>query len=292
MKSPQVQTVHNDTRHSHCPCCGARAIGKIGDIHYPATVQYSSAVVNLTEQPELWQCLECQSWFTQNIVSEAESIQLYASGGFWVTKDFPSAKPNELVQYLAALLRPEMKVLDVGCANGAFLDFAQSRVAQTAGLEFSAANRALLRTKGHQSYGNWQELTDRYDLITAFDVVEHLYDLNGFLESCLEHLTPEGTLLLVTGDRASVPAQVAQANWWYLRFSEHIICPSIDYFQQHPQLRVIGTQPVYSYRFSAWKALKSLVKLVWRPVHQTPSPLLPPDHILICLGKQIHSSSV
>jgi SAM-dependent methyltransferase len=286
MNQPKSRSVHNDTRHHHCPCCASGSISKVGDIQYPPHATYSSTAVQFLEQPELWECLDCHSWFTQNIVSEAESIRLYSTGGFWVTKNFQSAKPKELVQYTANLLRPGLKVLDVGCANGAFLDFAQNQGAQTAGLEFSAENRALLRQNGHQSYGDWKEVTERFDLITAFDVVEHLYDLNGFLQGCLEHLTSEGILLLVTGDRSSVPAQKAQATWWYVRFTEHIIYPSLDYFYQHPHLQVIATQPVYSYRFSVGKTLKSLVKLAVMPETCTPSPLLPPDHMLICLQKK------
>lgn len=282
----QLPVVLNTTRHHHCPCCNSSKIAKIGDINYPKDVMYSSTLVQLVEQPELWQCSDCHSWFTQNIVPEADSVRLYSTGAFWATRDFQSAKPKELVQYITDLLRPRMSVLDVGCANGAFLDFAQEQVAQTAGLELSAENRALLQEKGHQSYENWGKVNGRFDLVTAFDVVEHLYDLNGFLKQCLEYLTKDGVLLLVTGDQASVAAQKAKESWWYVRFSEHIVYPSIDYFNQHPDLKVIATQPVYSYRFSAFKALKSLIKIVFMPRDHTPSPLLPPDHIVICLQKK------
>lgn len=286
MINQELQTVFNNTRYNCCPCCNSGSISKIGDIQYPKNSQYSSVVVQLVEQPELWQCLDCHSWFTQNIVSEADSIQLYSTGDFWVTKDFQSAKPRELVEYTSELLRPGIKVLDVGCANGAFLDFAKENGAQTAGLEISAKNQALLQQKGHKSYGNWNEVGDLFDLVTAFDVVEHLYDLNGFLENCLNHLTHNGVVLLVTGDQASISAQKAQAAWWYVRFSEHIIYPSIDYFRKHPFLQVIATRPVYSYHFPSSKVLKSLVKLIFMPENCTPSPLLPPDHILICLQKK------
>jgi SAM-dependent methyltransferase len=286
MNDQKPLLVCNNIRLQQCPCCATPHIAKVGNINYPKNSKYSSSVVQFTEQPELWECQQCHSWFTQNIISEAESIRLYSAGGFWFTKSFQSSKPKEVVEFAAEILQSKQSVLDIGCANGAFLDFAQERGVKTAGLEFSAENRQLLKSKGHQAYAEWSQVTDRFDLITAFDVIEHLYDIDCFLDSCLEHLAENGILLLVTGNAQSVPAQKARSDWWYVRFTEHIICPSLDYFRQHPRLQIVTMKTVYSYKFSVFKGLKSLLKYVFAAKNCTPSPLLPPDHMLLCVKNQ------
>jgi SAM-dependent methyltransferase len=241
--------IKNDLWMEKCPLCGDAKIVKQGNITYANPTLFSTCVVVLEEQPELWKCLGCGSGFTQNIIREENSKSLYQQGesdGRWVSRRFEKEKTKEVVSSVRSLLKPGCKVLDVGCAGGEFLDFAKENQCITHGLEYSISNARLLESKGHVAYGNIQEADEKYDLITAFDVVEHLYDINEFIDLCLNRLSPMGHLLFVTGDISSFSARVVKYNWWYASYPEHVIFPSPQFFSSHSGLKNVKVVHTYA----------------------------------------------
>jgi 2-polyprenyl-3-methyl-5-hydroxy-6-metoxy-1,4-benzoquinol methylase len=235
-------SINNNFKLEKCPLCNSTNILNKGSIPYAKPTFFSTSVVELTLEPELWGCLECDSGFSNNIISEKDAMSLYQCGESstrWVSNLFETDKTSKVVSSISSLLMPKTKVLDIGCAGGNFLDYAKKKQCITSGLEYSRSNIRLLRSKGHIAYMERQEINDKFDLITAFDVVEHLYDVNEFIDFCLDKLTPNGCIVLVTGNISSTPARIAKNNWWYISYPEHIVFPSIKYFNSHPKLKVV-----------------------------------------------------
>lgn len=91
-------------------------------------------------------------------------------------------------------------VLDVGCGDGAFLDLAREAGLGTAGLELNQKAAEDCRAKGHEvSVVPLAELADdprgpRYDLVTLFQVLEHVPDPVSFLGQAAGCLRPGGYL--------------------------------------------------------------------------------------------------
>jgi SAM-dependent methyltransferase len=244
-----MHKISNATASKHCPLCNSTNIISRGIIRYATPTLFSTSIVELDLKPELWSCKDCGSGFSRNIISEEDAKFLYQQGesnSRWVSNAFERDKPEEIVEAISPLLKPGTKVLDIGCAGGAFLDFAKQRQCLTSGLEYSQSNSDILRKKGHTAYMNMQEVTEKYDLITAFDVVEHLYDVNKFIDFCINRLEPNGHIVIVTGDILSTSAQLAKNNWWYVSYPEHITFPSTKYFQSHPQLQEIQTASTFA----------------------------------------------
>jgi SAM-dependent methyltransferase len=238
----QTHKISNITAPKECPLCNSANIFSKGIIKYATPALFSTSIIELDLKPELWSCRDCGSGFSRNIISEEDAKFLYQQGesnNRWVSNAFEIDKPEEIVEAISPLLKPGTKVLDIGCAGGAFLDFAKQRQCLTSGLEYSQSNADVLRKKGHKAYMDMQEVTEKYDLITAFDVVEHLYDVNRFIDFCTNRLEPNGHIAIVTGDISSTSAKLAKNNWWYVSFPEHITFPSTKYFQSHPQLKDI-----------------------------------------------------
>lgn len=81
---------------------------------------------------------------------------------------------------IALTLRPR-KVLDVGCARGHFVYFLRMLGVEAYGLEISeyARKQALPSVKQYIKQGDIRNIPfrkDEFDLVTAFNVLEHVYD--------------------------------------------------------------------------------------------------------------------
>src|SRR5690606_27806617 len=118
-----------------------------------------------------------------------------------------------IVSRLSTYFLPENKIIDIGCNTGVLLDFAKSKGCITFGVEPSQSSQEILRSKGHAYYSSLLNVTDKYDVVTAFDLVEHLHDLNNFLKNVYQILNEKGYLIILTGDVTSVSARLSNNNW-------------------------------------------------------------------------------
>lgn len=229
-------SVDNTLCFTYCPICKSFDIEKIGDVDYAKPLKYSSFEIQLTKKTELWKCKDCSSWFTQNIIKESDSISLYTHGNSYerwnYENKFEDRKSKDVLRVINKYIAPFKNVLDIGCNMGDFLDYAKTKDCVTSGLEYSDNARSILKNKGHKVYGSFDEINDTFNVITAFDLVEHLYDLDSFLTHCHKLLKQNGTLILLTGDNTSTVARKFLNKWWYVSFPDHIIFPSKKGFEQ------------------------------------------------------------
>lgn len=115
---------------------------------------------------------------------------------------------------------PSGRLLDVGCGHGLLLDEAREYGYETIGLELSATAAAFARDvlAADVREQSVEELDDseRFDVITLVDVLEHLSDPVATIERCRELLAPDGLLCIVTPDPSSLTARLAGRRWWAL----------------------------------------------------------------------------
>ncbi|HTY03046.1 MAG TPA: class I SAM-dependent methyltransferase [Rhodocyclaceae bacterium] len=127
---------------------------------------------------------------------------------------------------------PEMPaVLDVGCFDGRFLGSLGS--AKRYGIEISDSAAAVAAQRGVTILGHDFEDIDttlRFDVITAFDVIEHAEDPRAFLESLNQRLLPGGLLVVSTGDLDAWSWRMAGSRYWYCAIPEHISFVSRRWF--------------------------------------------------------------
>jgi SAM-dependent methyltransferase len=129
---------------------------------------------------------------------------------------------------------PQMgKLLDVGCATGVFLDRARARGWEVEGIEVAswavkiAAERYALRVL-EGTLPDRRFPSERYDVATLFDCIEHLSRPNEVLADVWRVLRPGGFVLLSTG---AVPHgdPDLRSTWYYppwhlYYFSQATIC--------------------------------------------------------------------
>lgn len=98
-------------------------------------------------------------------------------------------------RFLAAAME-NREVLDFGCGNGGFLRKARKLAARADGLEIERGLEKHHKALGINVTTSLSLLTGKYDLITAFHVVEHLPDPAAELKKLAGLLKPGGQLVV------------------------------------------------------------------------------------------------
>ena len=291
-QNKNMMTINNSYSFATCPVCRNSKMRFEGCIHYGSDVLFASCNVELLKTPELWKCERCLSRFVQNTISPEVAALLYKESYAmerWVNL-FEDGSSVEILKKMEQYFVNDAKILDVGCNDGALLDSAKVRGCITSGVEVSKASRELLAEKGHVSYANIEEAEGIYDVITAFDLIEHLYDIPAFLDQCWSRLIDKGVLVILTGDILCMSSKLAKSDWWYLNYPEHIVFPSEYFFKSLLNFRMIECWSVYdTYTdttqltcHDAWEIFKR--KLVYKNYSGKPS--CGSDHVLIILQKK------
>ena len=281
--------INNNLIHEVCPLCHSRLISSIGKSPRLKECTFSSSRINLKYLSELWRCRECKSGFIQYAVTKEDAECLYEksnSSARWASsKRFEDQKTEDIASIMKDIFSSAQSVLDIGCNTGELLDYAKSFDCSTYGLEVSKPSALICSGKGHNIISGLDTCDHRYDVITAFDVIEHLHEVNEFLEKCSKALTPSGKLVLLTGNFNSLPARLARNKWWYIAHPEHIIFPSLHFFSALEHWTMMNY--LYCFNGKSWifprfrLSLSSALRIFTN--RYTGYPSLWPDHMLIIL---------
>jgi SAM-dependent methyltransferase len=100
-------------------------------------------------------------------------------------------------------LNKEERVLDIGCGSGNFLEKLKSKTSNIIGLEYNnlAIEKCLAKgltvyNTGLKEFSEIKENQFKFDIICAFQVLEHIFDVNSFLTSCIKLLGSGGRLII------------------------------------------------------------------------------------------------
>ena len=118
-------------------------------------------------------------------------------------------------------------LLDLGCSSGAFLQSMRSEAWKLHGIEMSAAEAAEAEaTSGARVFvGNVVEAPfpgESFDVITCFDVLEHLYEPRRVMARVAEWLKPGGIFYILVPNVDSAEARVFRSYWHGLELPRHL----------------------------------------------------------------------
>lgn len=122
-------------------------------------------------------------------------------------------------------------LLDVGAATGFFVDIAQNMGWKTRGIEISKFATEIAHKKGLDvvcgvlEVGVFKEKS--FEVITLWDVLEHLEDPNKEIKICAKLLKQNGIAVINTPDSGSWYARIMGKRWHLLVPPEHL-----HYFSQ------------------------------------------------------------
>ncbi len=162
-------------------------------------------------------------------------------------------------------VKPNGKLLDVGCALGFFVELALSKNFDAYGFDPSdyavTEARALVGDDRIQKYTihTAKYASGQFDVITLFDVFEHLADPARDLRQLYKLLKPDGILILATGDTNSWLAKILKKRWTFYIPPQHLF-----FFNQQTLSSLLEREkfiPTQWFRIGKWLSLRYVLHL-------------------------------
>ena len=104
-------------------------------------------------------------------------------------------------------------ILDIGCSTGIFLDIAKDKGWKTYGLELNKIEFSISEGKGHKVQNELLEkalFDEKFNIISLWDVFEHIKDGDSTLKLMKELLTDNGVILLQIPSSDALAAKIMQ----------------------------------------------------------------------------------
>lgn len=302
-----------------CPACGnshARCKGEI-----PNAIEFAGRELDrVLPGGNLWACDACALHFRYPRLSQNELDRMYRLGNeeAW---DAPAearvdwSLARGLLNARAPSRSTQKRILDIGCWDGRFLGSIEPGW-QLNGVEINPAAAARARQRGvdvlSEDLARIDSRLGLFDVITAFDVIEHVPDPLHFVRTCAALLSAEGTLIIATGDTESWPWRILGSRHLYCIWPEHLSFINRSWCSNAARTLGLKITSAQSYRRTeatfpkiAIDSAKSLLYAAWpqffgwlrvmgignakHVIKQAYPPLWPTakDHMLVCFSKGV-----
>jgi len=240
-----------------CPACGEQkgliSLGAMND-HYYNFGQQQIALP--AEGVTLMRCSSCQLVFKQSIPSPDYLSEVFVreAGNVW---DVEYDYHNEL-ELIRQHAPSGFDMLDVGPSNGDLLQAIRPHCQRCSGLDVVAHPKVMRFVHGEfitalldEAHLQWSEKP--YDVVTVFDVLEHLYDPTQAIKNLHTLLKPGGLAFIETGNcDSSWAQQYGIPAWWYVSLFEHHVFWSPASLTRMAQLHGFDLVGVKQKRHKRW----------------------------------------
>lgn len=188
---------------------------------------------NVPETFHVYKCNSCGHLFTFPIPSPPLLNSYYNSDSFYnhLLQDPNNEDIKNENKKRWALIKRFLQtglLVDIGCGTGSFLSLGKEYDFETIGIEGSekladyGMNKLNLKII-KQSFESLNYTEQKPDIITLWDVMEHIFDAEAALKKIKDLLKPEGLLFIGVPNAASFDARILGANWigWWIPLHLH-----------------------------------------------------------------------
>jgi len=189
--------------------------------HKPDSYQCTN--IRHGEYYRLVKCTECGLYYSSPRPDANSLLKGYTSAKDEIYKEELQGRFKTFARNLKNIEKYKKKglLLDIGCSIGIFLSLAQNKAWKVHGIEPSQwcvdQCKKLFNIKIKK--GTYQKLNNtktRFDVITLWDVLEHLDDPLDALKTCRDLLKKDGLLVFSTLNFRSVYARMLGKKWPWL----------------------------------------------------------------------------
>jgi SAM-dependent methyltransferase len=214
-----------------CPICDSNSIRAYisapEELLQPSSLGSARSAVS---HGTILRCQACGFGFIESRLTDAQLAKLYSELDHQIYEAEEEGRARTARTHLGIVLDVAASgtLLDVGCASGYFLRSCAENGFKVVGVEpakeFAARARAILEGKGEVFCATLQDapLQDSFfDVVTLWDVLEHVAEPVDFLCKCGSLLKSGGWLFANVPDLASLQA-VILGRRWPLLLPEHL----------------------------------------------------------------------
>lgn len=200
----------------------------------PENYMFASEMKSFLPSLTHGKCNSCGSIIATDCRMESEEklLKIYSNlpAEYW--GQYEPSDSDTLYQELEKRLNPSkerMNICDVGCGNGHFLNLLDD-CWNKFGVEPGQISNKLLTSRSIEYFKGTLEQSNfnkqSMDVVTYFDIFEHLINPIKEIKVAKEFLSPNGKLIIFTGNASSITAKLANKAWVYLKYIEHITVAS------------------------------------------------------------------
>lgn len=175
----------------------------------------------------LVRCGNCGLTFAGLRPSDAELAAHYGSYGTgWFDSEITRQRYRQLLDSFEPFRR-DNRILDMGCGAGYFLEEAAKRGWEAYGTEFGEHAIELSRGRGFTvvsaplAPGSFAD--GHFDVVTSFEVVEHLRDPLDEAQTLAALVRPGGALYCTTPNFNALSRRLLHDRWRVISYPEHLI---------------------------------------------------------------------
>lgn len=218
----------SSTATRHCPVCDSTHCEAVGPILHAEPLLVAGVPLELGGTKfTLLRCTDCSFQFKDPVIDPARLLACYAAADSdnWGESPDPWRRKFDVLRDYAERLATGNRILDIGCFNGALLQYLGEKW-RCFGVEPSTAAAQLARSRGIDIIADTLEsipaATEKFDVVMAIDVVEHVIDPATFFQQVAQWLRPGGIFMLATGDTDALAWRWQGGAYWYSSLPEHV----------------------------------------------------------------------
>jgi SAM-dependent methyltransferase len=217
-----------DEEVDHCPCCSGTHLMVIktsdhSNSSVPRNNFSASSSAQLTSG--LSECTDCALVFVSQIPNESDLLEAYSDN---LEEIHSSENMNRIKSFKRVFnwlktnsmyLNNEINyIADIGCASGAFLLCAENEGLETIGFEPSKTLAGMAQTEYGLNvingvFSSSQFSERKLDMVTLWDVLEHIAKPNSLIKQISASLKPRGLLLVNIPLIDSLAARILRNSW-------------------------------------------------------------------------------
>jgi SAM-dependent methyltransferase len=248
---------------------------------------------------EMHRCPRCGLQFKHPFIPEDQLISCYeqASGDHWEETPDPLKRRFDDIERVINAHASGPKVLDIGCSNGALLGY-MGQSWERSGIEPGQQAAEHAEQRGVRIIAPMLEqceTDERFDVVLAIDVLEHLLNPSDFIEHVRGLLSEDGIFVGFTGDTAARSWKWHGSRYWYASLPEHQVFynkTTIDQLAQKLGFEVVHYERTSHARFKSSRRVRDNFRgVIWGIMmrlgmhkHASPPGWLPAkDHMLFAI---------
>ena len=142
-------------------------------------------------------------------------------------KRFSKAQSEKQFEITKQFVKPKSKILEIGCANGKFLELCRSKF-DVYGIDISREQVRLAKERlgdtrvFHQAAGKLNFPENQFDATLLFSLLEHEKAPKQLLKACFQTLKPKSPIIIKVPNYGSLGRWILGRHWSGYRWPDHV----------------------------------------------------------------------